>query len=252
LNDQDLKPLSEHLTELRTRIIWVLATFVVFLIAGFVLAPDIFTWIRQDSESLRGVDLHVFSPADAFRLYMQLSFLIAWVASVPVILYQAWKFVTPGLYPHERRATLIYIPAIFLLFILGISFGYYLVFPYLIGFLESINKQLGLIPQYNVYQYFTLMFQIIFPLALFFELPVVFVFLTRLRLVTPELLTKIRRGAYLALVIIGAAITPPDIGSNIMVTVPLIALYEIGILVSRAVYRRIQAEEEEQMEEDSV
>jgi sec-independent protein translocase protein TatC len=111
---------------------------------------------------------------------------------------------------------------------------------------------LGLIPQYNVYQYFTLMFQIIFPLALFFELPVVFVFLTRLRLVTPEILTKIRRGAYLALVIIGAAITPPDIGSNIMVTVPLIALYEIGILVSRAVYRRIQAEEEEQMEEDSV
>ncbi|WP_164491800.1 twin-arginine translocase subunit TatC [Staphylospora marina] len=245
--NEDLKPLTEHLSELRTRIIWVVVTFMLALIVGFIYAPDIFNWIRQDS--LQHVKLFVFSPVDAFRLYMQLSFLIAWITVVPVMLYHAWKFVTPGLYPHERRAAFVYIPVSLILFLLGILFGYFLVFPYLINFLETINQQMGLTPQYNVYQYFTLMFQIIFPLSLFFEIPVIFVFLTRLRLVTPEFLRKIRRGAYLVMVILGAIISPPDFGSNIMVTLPMIVLYEIGILVSNAVYRRI-LEEEQEREED--
>jgi sec-independent protein translocase protein TatC len=242
MEDQRFRPLTEHLTELRQRLLWVLLVFVFSLLLGVVFTPYIFAWLRQDS--LEGVKLYAFNPADALKLYMQISLLIGWTFTLPALLYHLWKFVKPGLHPHEQRAAVTYIPIILLLFVGGISFGYFYIFPLLITFLASLNEQIGIIPQYNVYQYFSFMFSIIFPLALFFELPVVFLFLTHLRLVTPQWLSQIRRFAYLALIIIGAIITPPDFISNLLVTVPLILLYEIGLLLSQWLYRRMEREKE--------
>jgi sec-independent protein translocase protein TatC len=242
MEDQGSKPLTEHLTELRHRLLWVLLVFVLSLMLGVVFTPSIFAWLRHDS--LQGVKLYAFNPADALKLYMQISLLTGWTLTLPTLLYHLWKFIKPGLHPHEQKAAITYIPVIILLFAGGICFGYFYIFPLLIQFLVSLNDQIGIIPQYNVYQYFSFMFGIIFPLALFFELPILFLFLTRLRLVTPQWLSKMRRFAYLALVIVGAIITPPDFISNILVTVPLLLLYEIGVLLSTWLYRRMEKEEE--------
>lgn len=237
-------PVTDHLIELRKRIIWVVLTFIVAMAISFPFASDIFTWIRQDS--LQDVKIHALSPGDSLKIYVQISFICATVFTIPVILYHLWQFVRPGLQPKEQRAALLYIPVAILLFLCGLLFGYYIIFPYLIEFAGSLNQQLQAEEMYGIYQYFGFMLNIILPLAIFFELPVIVLFLTYIRLLTPQLLRKMRRVAYLLMVIIAAMITPPDVISNILVGIPLVVLYEISIWLSTWLYRRIDDKGEEE------
>lgn len=229
---------SDHFIELRRRIIWVVITFVIALAVSFAFASDIFTWIRQDS--LKDVKIHALSPSDSLKIYMQISFICALVFTTPVILYHLWQFVRPGLRPNEQRAALLYIPVVILLFLCGLLFGYYVIFPYLIHFSATLNAQLQAEEMYGIYQYFGFMLNIILPLAIFFELPVIVLFLTYIRLLSPEMLRKGRRAAYLIMVIIAAMITPPDVISNILVCIPLVLLYEISIWLSIWLHRRLE------------
>lgn len=246
---EEFQPLTEHLTELRRRLIWVLATFVVGLIVSFVYAADIFHIISKDASE--HFSLYALSPADSFKIYMEISFVAATVLTLPVLLYHLWQFVRPGLKKREQQAALIYIPVAFLLFIGGLLFGYFLVFPLMIRFLTNISQDLGVKQMYGIYQYISFMVNVIFPLALLFLLPVVVLFLTRLRLITPALLIRLRRAAYMVLVIIALIITP-DLVSNFIVSIPLILLYEISIWLSVWLYRRIGEDSgEEFVEKDN-
>lgn len=243
--DFEQQPLVEHLSELRRRLFWVLATFVIGLVVSFLYASDIFKIISKDAN--KHFELYALSPADSFKIYMQISFVAAFILALPVLLYHLWQFVRPGLERREQKAALIYIPIAFLLFIGGLLFGYFLVFPLMIDFLTNISKDLGVKQMYGIYQYISFMFNVIVPLAFLFLLPVVVLFLTRLRLITPELLIKLRKGAYLVLIVIALIITP-DLMSNFLVAIPLILLYEVSILLSLWLYRRIEKETEEEQE----
>ncbi len=247
--DQE-QPVTEHIRELRSRVIWVVVFFFLTFILGVVYAKEIFEWIRQDS--LQQLPLYTFSPGQALKVWMQIGFICAVVLTLPVILYHTWQFVRPGLKSNEQKSVVLYIPATVLLFVGGISFGYFLLFPYLIQFLQGINKLLGLQEMYNVYEYFSFMVNIVLPLGFLFELPVIILFLTRIRLVTPHRLMKLRRFAYLGIVILSAVITPPDVISAIIVAIPLILLYELSIVLSHWLTKRMQREEEVEIEEKEI
>lgn len=241
-HDQDMQ-LVEHLSELRKRIIWVLVTFVAAFIGGFMYARPVVQYFQESA----GVKWMVIGVGDGLRVYMQFSFAIAFVVTLPFILYHIWKFVSPGLRPHERKAAGVFIVPAFFLFILGLLVGYYLVFPMIVGFMIQFSSELGAANpnEFGIVQYFGFMFNIIIPLALLFELPIVVMFLTRLRILNPVRLKKFRGYSYFVLIIVASLISPPDLFSHLSVFIPLVLLYEVSVFVSRIVYRKQLREDAE-------
>jgi len=235
MNEKNMT-LIGHLNELRFRIIWVLLTFIMATIAGFFLAKPAIDLLKKDAA--QEIEWYVISLTDGIRVYMQFAVMIGIILTLPVLFYHLWRFVAPGLKPNERRTTLVFIPLATLLFLIGILFGYYGVFPYIVRFLVLIANNLGAQGMYTMTQYFTFMFNFLLPMGLLFELPVIIMFLTRIGIITPKKLIKIRKYAYLLLIIIASMITPPDFISDIVVSIPLILLYEISIWFAKIVYRR--------------
>lgn len=229
--------LVEHLGELRKRIIIVLVVFVAGLIGGLFVADPIYQYLTA-AEQAKNFELHAFSFWDGIGIYMKIAAIFSLVISVPVIFYQLWAFVKPGLRKEEQKATLRYIPYAFLLFIAGILFGYYIVFPMTLSFTTAITHGMGLQETYGITNYLNFMFNIVLPLAVLFELPLVVMFLTRIRILNPLRLRKMRRIAYFALVFVAVVITPPDFISDFLVTIPLLLLYEFSVLLSSVVYRK--------------
>lgn len=229
--------LIDHLTELRKRIIIVFSVLVVSLIIGFTLAPIVLSWLKAQPSAV-AIDWNVFGFSDGFMIYFKCAILVAMLLTLPVLLYQVWAFIRPGLTESESKGTLFYVPLSFLLFLIGISFSYFIVFPMVIHFMSEINASIGVVETYGLSQYFTFMFNIILPISVVFEMPVVILFLTKLRLVDPQKLRKIRKIAYFILVVIGVSLTPPDIVSDILIIIPLILLFELSILCSSWTLRR--------------
>lgn len=239
--------LFEHIAELRRRVIAVMAVLVLTMIGGFFAADPLLDFLKHYPPANQ-VTWNAFSPWDGIRLYMQFAFIVAIVITLPFALYQLWAFVKPGLREIERKATLRYIPATVVLFLIGLAFAYFVVFKMAFYFTSRVNNGLALVETYGITQYFTFMFNILLPVALLFELPVVVMFLTKIRILNPMRLRKLRRYAYVLLVIIGTMITPPDFISDILVSVPLIILYEISLLFSASIYKK-QVEEDRLREE---
>lgn len=237
-------PMIEHFGELRRRLVWVLVVFVLAMIGGFVVAKPIILYL-QEVEPAKGLEWNVFSPWDTLRIYFQVAIAAALIVSLPFTLYHVWAFTKPGLKENEQKATLLYIPYAVLLYLAGLSFAYFVVFPLAFSFLTALTDSLNLIETYGIAQYFSFMFNILLPIGLLFELPVVVMFLTKLRVVNPIRLQKLRRYAYLALVVLGTLVTPPDAISAIIVSLPMILLYELSVIISRVIYRKqLQADEQ--------
>jgi len=226
-----------HLTELRTRVWRILAVVLVSTAVGLFLSPKVLRYLKSVPPGSE-LTWNVFSPWDGIRLYMSVAFVFALAVSLPFILYQLWGFVKMGLHSTERSAALRYVPYSAACFLLGLAFGYFVVFPMSFTFTSTIARNMQLVETYGVSQYFGFMFSIVIPLAVAFELPVVVMFLTRIGLLTPAALRKLRRYAYLLLVVVASLISPPDLISHMMVFVPLVLLYEISVLLSRAVHGR--------------
>lgn len=229
--------LVEHLGELRKRIMWILIFLVIGMVGGLISAKPIIRYLKNIPPA-NGISWNVFSPWDALRLYMNFGLAVGILITLPVTLYHIWAFVKPGLRETEQKASIIYIPYAFLLFLAGLSFGYWVVFPMAFYFTSSISHSLEITEMYGAAQYFTFMFNIIIPLAIVFEMPIVVMFLTKIRLLNPKRLHKFRRYAYMLLVILSTVITPPDAISAILVSVPLIVLYEFSVFMSRFIYRK--------------
>lgn len=233
----------EHIGELRKRIIIILIFFTFALIGGFFLAQPLITFL-QSAPTAQDLPMNAFKLTDPIRIYMTFAFACALLLVFPVILYQLWAFVSPGLEKHERKVTLSYIPIAFFLFLLGISFAYFILFPFIIQFMGRLAEQLNITEQYGINEYFSFLFQITLPFGILFQLPVVIMFLTRLGIVTPAFLSSVRKFAYFILLVIAGFITPPELLSHLMVTLPLLLLYEFSIVVSRMAYRKAQKAEE--------
>lgn len=233
-----------HLSELRNRIIVTVIFFIAFFIVGFIYVKDIYYFFKSDVD----FSLIVTGPGDIVWIYFMMAGLVAIAGTIPVLCLQVWLFIKPGLTANERRASLAYIPAVFILFIVGLAFGYILFIKLILPFLLSLND--GMFDQlFTVDKYFKFLLRITVPFALLFEIPIVAMFLTSLGIITPDYLRKIRKYAYFVLVIIGTIVTPPDFVLQIVVAIPLIILYEISIYFAQIVYKKRLKKHKEFMEE---
>jgi len=250
MNQKDMT-VYEHIAELRKRLIYVVVFFFIAVIGGFFMAEPIIVYLQHTDEA-KELTMNAFRITDPLKIYMQMAFVISFVLTTPVLFYHLWAFISPGLYHKERKVTLSYIPISLLLFIAGISFSYFILFPFVIDFMTRIADKLNINQVIGINEYFQFLFQITVPFGILFQLPVVIMFLTRLGILTPMFLSKIRKYAYFVLLVIAAFITPPDLISHLMVTIPLFILYEISIWISKIAYKKAQlAEELMESEEES-
>jgi len=246
MDDKELN-LVDHLEELRKRIIISALAFVVFFIVGFIYVGDIYKWFVRDLE----VKLMVLGPSDIIWIYFMLATIVAVAGTIPVLALQIWLFVKPALRPFERRITLSYIPALFFLFLIGLSFGYFVIFPMVLKFLVNMGAEM-FVTNFTAERYFSFIMNMTLPFGVLFELPVVVMFLTSLGIINPFVLARIRKYAYFVLIIIAILITPPDFMSDFVVTLPLLLLYEISINLSKFVYRKRLKKLQEEDKEDEV
>ncbi len=233
-----------HLSELRNRLIVTGLFFIASFIIGFIFIRDIYSFFENDID----FKLTVTSPGDIIWIYFTIAGLIAIIATLPVLSLQIWLFIKPGLTKPERRASLSYIPAIFLLFVIGLVFGYLMFIKLILPFLLSLNN--GMFNElFTVEKYFRFLMRVTIPFAVLFEIPVILMFLTSLGIITPTFLRKTRKYAYFILLIVGALVTPPDVVLQLAVAIPLFILYEISIYLSAVVYRKKIKRHLEYMEE---
>jgi sec-independent protein translocase protein TatC len=242
MEDKELN-LVDHLEELRKRLIISVVAFMAFFIVGFIYVEEIYSWFVRDLD----VKLIVLGPSDIVWIYFMLATLIAVAGTIPIIALQIWLFVKPALKPIERKISLSYVPALFFLFIIGLAFGYFVIFPTVLNFLIEMSGDM-LVTNFTADKYFRFILNMTLPFGVLFELPVVVMFLTSLGVINPYVLTKIRKYAYFVLVIISVVISPPDFMSDILVTIPLLVLYEISINLSKIVYRRKLKKEQDWQE----
>jgi sec-independent protein translocase protein TatC len=244
MNDKEMT-VYEHIGELRKRLIIVVVFFFFAMVAGFFLAEPSIVYLQHADEA-KELTMNAFRITDPIKIYMQFAFIIALILTSPVLLYQLWAFISPGLYEKERKVTLSYIPLSLFLFLSGVAFSYFVLFPFVIDFMIGFAEQLSINQVIGINEYFQFLFQLTIPFGLLFQLPVIVMFLTRLGIVTPMFLIKIRKYAYFVLLVIAALITPPDILSQIMVTLPLFVLYEISIIISKFANKKAQASQKEE------
>jgi sec-independent protein translocase protein TatC len=230
--------LVEHLEELRNRILITLGAFIVLFISAFIFVKDLYNWLVRDL----GEKLAVLGPSDILWVYMMLAGVFALAGTIPVAAYQVWKFVAPALNKKEREVTLRFIPGFFLLFLLGIAFGYFVLYPIVLGFLMSLSEG-HFQTMFTADKYFGFMINLTLPFGFLFEMPLVVLFLTRLGILNPLRLVKARKLSYFVLILVSILITPPDFISDFLVIVPLLTLYEVSLSLSKLVYKRRLKEE---------
>lgn len=236
MEDQEYT-LVEHLTELRKRLIIISIVFIVTLLLGFLFAPDILQFIKSQ-KAAENIDWNVFGYTDGISIYVKCALLVSICFTLPVAMHQLWVFTKPGLTNKEAASAARFIPLAFILFIIGVSFSYFILFPLMLNFMANINQSIGATETYGMNQYFMLMFNLLIPVGIVFELPVVILFLTKLGIVTPTILRKMRKVSYFILIVVGVIISPPDFVSDFLIIIPLLLLFEISILVSERTYKK--------------
>ena len=261
----------DHLEELRWHLIRstlavVILGFVAFLMKDFIFDTVIFGPKKPDfptyglfcklsrmlgfSEAFCGDDplFRVQSRvmAGQFSAHIWTSIWAGVIVGFPYILYELWKFISPGLYEKERRYSKGFILIASLLFFTGVLFGYYVVAPLSINFLGSYTVSKEVFNDIDLASYISTVRASVLACGIVFELPIVIFLLTKVGLVTPEILRKYRKIALVLVLILSAIITPPDVASQIIVAVPVLVLYQVSIYISKVVIRR----EEKQRRKD--
>ena len=249
MNQQELTVI-EHIEELRKRLVLSAVFFVISLIGSFFLAKPLITYLQATSTK-HDLELHAFDVTAPLMIYIQMTFLISLIITSPIILYQVWAFVSPGLRDIERRATLSYIPYSFILFLGGLAFSYFILFPYMMNFMMLLSNDLEIHQTIGINEYFSFLFRITLPFGFLFQMPIVMLFLSRIGLLNPMWMVKFRKYAYFILFVLAALITPPELLSHLIVTVPLFILYEISILVARYGFRKYLKSEEARLKEET-
>jgi len=222
----------DHLEELRKRIIHSLISVAVAFGVTWWFRNPLWTIVSAPVRRT-GVDLTGTTLTGGINLQIKLSILAAIFLSAPFILGQVWLFISPGLYKHERRYALPFILSSSLLFILGGLFGYFIAFPFAAQFLVEWTKGMGLVPLISAPEYFDLFIVIELALAIIFEIPAVIFILARIGLVSGPFLLRNTRYAVLIAFVVAAIITPTtDVPNMMIMVVPMIALYLLGVVVA--------------------
>ncbi len=219
-----LSSFFSHLHELRDRIIKSLAAFVICTMAVWNYLDPVIQFM------VKPVGRIVFtSPEEAFGARMTITMVAGFLLSLPVILFQLWKFISSGLNPSERGYVKIFGPLSLIFFFMGVAFGYFVMVPISLRFLMSFSSP-WMVPMITVDKYISFVGSIILSSGATFELPLILAFLARIGIATPEFLRQKRRYAIVIILIVAAILTPPDVVSQMILAIPLFALYELGIL----------------------
>lgn len=216
--------MATHFMELRREIFKSLIVFFIFFIAAF---STINIWFPHVT---RGFKLIVLSPIEVISFYTMVSASLALGFSIPFICYFLWQFVRPGLKEEEWKFIHLYAPIIFLLFIVGLSFGYFILHPLSYNFLMKLG-QINFDMMISAKEYARFLLLTTMPIGLLFQLPIVTLFLATIGILTSESMKKVRKWSYIILGVVSAVITPPDFISQLIILIPMIALYEASIFI---------------------
>ncbi|WP_457311158.1 twin-arginine translocase subunit TatC [Sphingomonas sp. UYAg733] len=231
--DSTRAPLLDHLIELRRRLLYCAAALVVTFAISFYFSRTILSFLLHPLVVAGQSKIIYTQIFEAFFVQIKVAFFAAMMASFPVIANQLWQFVAPGLYRQERRALLPFLLATPVLFIMGAAMAYYMAVPMALHFLLSYQGDLGGIKQEAlpaIGNYLDFVMQFLFAFGLSFLLPVLLMLLERAGIVTRKQLVGARRYAIVGAFAIAAVLTPPDIGSQLLLAVPLVMLYEIALI----------------------
>ncbi len=238
------QPFVSHLIELRDRLIRaVMAIGVVFIVLAIYPSPAvIYDWLAQPLiEHLpKGATLIATNPISPFMVPIKVTMLAAFMLALPVVLYQVWAFVAPGLYSHEKMLVMPLIISSTVLFFAGVAFCYYFVFGQVFAFIQSFApKSITAAPDIEAYLSFVLNMFLAFGAA--FEVPVVLVILARMGIVSVDKLKEFRSYFIVIAFVIAAVITPPDVVSQLSLAIPMCLLYEVGIWSAQLFVKHTQA-----------
>lgn len=236
--------LLEHLEELRRRIIYSIAAIAVAFLGCWALSEPIFHFLARPVYRLLppGSKLTFLGITEPFMLYMKVALLAGAFVAAPIVLLQVWRFISPGLYPRERRwaAPFVFFGSFF--FLAGGAFAYYVAFPFAVQFLLDVGQEFQ--PMITANGYLSFLMTVILGLGLMFELPIVIVLLAKIGLVTPRFLLRNFRWAVLIIVFVAAVVTPTsDIFNLSLFAVPALLLYLLGVAAAFMVARKKPAAE---------
>ncbi|HJN73354.1 MAG TPA: twin-arginine translocase subunit TatC [Myxococcota bacterium] len=229
----------DHLRELRKRLIVVLWTAGICIVGCFVFAMDIFNWLVAPMN--RALVAHgegtmaITDPTEGIITYLKVALLAGLVIASPVIFYQLWAFVAPGLYAREKKTVIPLVVASTLLFLIGASFGYFVIFQYGFEFFLSVIDPAETAAVLSINSYLVTATKLLAAFGLSFQLPVVVFFLARIGLIDARDMVKYFRYAIVAIFVIAAVITPPDPLTQTLMAGPLVVLYGVSILIAWAV-----------------
>ncbi len=228
-----------HLVELRSRLLRAVVAVLLIFLALLPFANRIYTLL---SEPLRaklpaGTQMVAIDVASPFLTPIKLALFVALLLAMPVVLYQLWAFVAPGLYRHEQRLARPLLASAVLLFYVGCAFAYFLVLPTVFGFLTGVAPE-GVAMMTDISRYLDFVLVLFLAFGFSFEVPVAVVILVLLGWVSVEQLREARAYVIVGAFVVAAVITPPDVISQLMLAIPMCLLYEIGLVVARSISRQ--------------
>ena len=252
INEEEKLPFTSHLEELRTRLIRVFIAIGVGFVLAFGFKERLFNILVQPLVNVmkEGETLIYTGLPEAFFTYLKVAFLTGLIVASPLILYQFWMFVAPGLYKNERRMMMPIVLLSSFFFIGGALFGYFIVFPwgfkFFLGFATETIRPLP-----SMKEYFGFAAKLLLAFGLVFELPIVLTFMAKLGLVSVEFLKKNRKYALLLFFAGAAILTPPDVITQVMMALPLMVLYEVSIIGARIFGKKKPEPKEAEAEQEA-
>ncbi|MBP5199747.1 MAG: twin-arginine translocase subunit TatC [Schwartzia sp.] len=232
-DDEGNMSILRHLEELRTRIIRSLIAIALGSCVSYFYIEDIMHYLTLPTGRL-----YYLQPAEAFFTYIKIAIFAGFLLALPVVFYQAWKFILPALTVRERTVIGILVPTSVMLFFAGLAFSFFLVLPAALQFFVGFSTE-NLQPMFTLHQYFDFVLAFILPFGAVFELPLLVIVFAKLGFISSKFLQSKQRIVIFLAFVIGAVISPtPDIFTQSMIAVPLILLYELSYLVVRFVLRR--------------
>ena len=223
-------PFTDHLEELRMRLFKIIGSIVGTGLICYIFAPRILNILTGPAPE--GIVLQYLRPTGGFIIYLKVSFFAGVLISMPVIIYQFWQFIAPGLFPNEKKRV---IPIVFFTvfsFAVGAIFAYSIVIPMGLQFLSTFQTE-TMVPNWTVDDFISFVTMLMMVFGLVFELPLVALFLGKIGLIDAKMMVKYRRHALFGAVVFGAVLTPPDFITQIALAIPLWLLYEISIVLVR-------------------